>query len=280
MKHKKTVVLVLMVLLCIGIIQVYNAPEENGKYQNDLQGVIKAGSRYSWLLFIGNKSWLLNEFDFTQNAKSKLKKDDIQQIFWNDILDKYRAGGGKYEGKLRSMLFKEPEDIELIVLERRYPYLALTYTLTEGPIIPEKGRMLFSIAFRYYQPVNKSFFEKVLRKTANTVPFCSSLGTTGKWLVVDYSFTYNQSDYALWYLRQGDIVSSQTHEKNIVLLNKLRNKEGVQEFRREIEMDLAVSAEWASAWVARHPEHADVQLFEAANRVQKEMRLQPDDRKE
>ncbi len=270
MKHKKIVVVVLMVLICIGILQVYNAPEENRKYQNDLQGVIKAGSRYSWLLFIGNKSWLLSEFDFTKNAKSKLQKEEIQQIYWKDILDKYEAGGGKYEDELRSMLFKKPEDIKLILLERREPYLALTYTITEGPIVPGKGRMLFSIAFRYYQPVNKSFFEKVLRKTANTVPFCSSLGTTEKWLVVDYSFTYNLSDYALWYLREGDIISSQTHEKNIDLLNKLRSKGGVQEFRRDIEMDLAISAEWASAWVARHPEHADVQLFETANSSEKD----------
>lgn len=280
MKHKKAVVVVLIVLACLGILQVYNAPEENSQYQNDLQGVIKAGNRYSWLLFIGNKSWLLREFDFTENTKSKLKKEEIQQIFRKDILDKYRANGGKYEGELRSMLFREPEDIELIVLERQQPYLAMTYTLKEGPTIPGKGKMLCSVAFRYYQPANGSLLERVLRKTANAVPFCSSLGTTGKWLVADYSYTYNQSDYAAWYLREGDAMSSQRREENKVLLNKLRKKEGVQEFMSEIEMDMAVSEEWASAWVERHPEHVDVQLFEAANRVRKETRLQPDERKE
>lgn len=276
MKHKKTLMVVLLVLTCLGILQVYNAPEENEKYKNDLYGVIVAGNRYSWLIFIGDKSLLLREFDFTENAKSKLNKEEIQQISRKGILDKYRAGGGKYEGALRSMLYKEPEDIELIVLERQRSYLAMTYTLSDESTIPGKGKMLCSVAFRYYQPANGSFLERALRKTANAVPFFSSLGTTGKWLVVDYSYTYNQSDFAKWYLLEGDSITSQRLEEGKVLINKLRKKEGVQEYMSKIRMNMEVSEDWASAWVERQTEHADVQLFEAANKVRKEIGIQPE----
>lgn len=270
MKHK-TVVVILIVLVCLGLVRVYNSPEENHKYEADLHGTIKAGRWFSWLLFIGNKGWLLDQFDFTDGARSKLKKADIQQVFWKDILDKYNAGGGKYEGELRSMLFREPEDIELVALERQQAFLAMTFTLNGCPIVPSKGKMLCSIVFRYYQPVNGSLWKRMLRKTANAVPFCSSFGTTGRWLVVDYSYTYNQSDYAAWYLREGDALSGQKQEETMGFLKKIEKKEGVQELMRGIEMDLAISEEWASAWVERHPEHIDELVFEAAKRVRDEI---------
>jgi hypothetical protein len=275
MNLKKKIVVILIVSIFFGIVLVYNSPEENSKYKNDLHGIINAASRFSWLLFVGDKKLLLSEFDFTDYAKSKLMKANIHYVLAIDILNKYKAGGGKYEKKLKSVLFKEPEDIELVALESQRHYLAMTYTLNDGPNIPDKGEMLYSIVFRYYQPVKKSLWEKILRKTANTVPFCSSLGTTGRWLVVDYSYTYNQSDYVTWYLREGDIVSSQSQEDNWARINKLRTKEGIQEFKREIELDMTVLEEWASAWVERHPNHIDVQLFETANKIRKETGTTP-----
>lgn len=274
MKYKKMIVMVLIVLACLGILGVYNSPEENSKYENDLQGIMKAGSWYSWLLFIGNKGWLLREFDFTESAKSKLEKANIQEVISLDIMDKYRVGGGKYEDELRSILFAEPEDIELVAFERRQNYMAMTFIYNdqfdESPDIPDKGRMVYSVVFRYYEPHNDALWKKVLRKTANAVPFCSAFGTTGRWLVVDYSYTYNQADYATWYLREGDLFVNQKKKENMDYFDRLNTKEGRQDFMNRVDKEIAISDAWASAWVKRHPEHIDEQLFEAANRAQKE----------
>lgn len=268
---RKTVVVILIVLVCLGLVWVYKSPEENHKYKADLHGTIEVGRWFSWLLFIGNKYSLLEQFDFTDEARSKLKKADIQQVFWKDILDKYNAGGGKYAGELKSMLFKEPDDIELVALERQQSFLAMTFTLNGCPIVPGKGKMLCSIVFRYYQPVNGSLWKRILRKTANAVPFCSSFGTTGRWLVVDYSYTYNQSDYAAWYLREGDALSSQKQEETRGFWKKMEKKEGFQELMRGFEMDLAMLEVWATLWVERHPEHIDELVFQAGKKVRDEI---------
>lgn len=180
--RSKTVVVILIVLVCLGLIRVYNSPDENHKYEADLQGTIKAGHWFAWLLFIGNKDWLLDRFELTAGARTKLKEADLQQVFAVEILDKYKVGGGKYISALRSVLFEEPEDIELVTLERQQNYTAMTFKLKEGlitrPDPPGKGGMVYSVVFRYYQPVSESLWKRILRKTANAVPFCSSLGTT------------------------------------------------------------------------------------------------------
>lgn len=233
--RRKSVVVILVILMCLGLVRIYSSPDENHKYEADLPGTINAGHWFSWLLFIGNQGRLLSGFDFVDAALSKLKKADIRQVFWKDILDKYKAGGGKYEWALRSMLFREPEDIELVALERQGIYTAMSFRLNnslQGLDIPGKGPMLYSIVFRYYEPGDESLLKKVLRKTANAVPFCSPLGTTGRWLVVDYSYTYNQSDYATWYLQAGDTWGSRKEKDTEDFLKSLKDKDGFQEFVR------------------------------------------------
>jgi len=112
----------------------------------------------------------------------------------------------------------------------------------------------------------------VLRKTANAVPvpFLNSFGTTGRWVVVDYSFTYNQTDYAIWYLREGDIFVIQERKATREFWNKLITQKGRQELENRVDTEMAISDAWASAWVKRHPEYIDEQLSKAANRAWKE----------
>jgi len=155
MNFKKKIV-VLIVLAFLGMVLVYNSPEENNKYEADLHGTIKAGRLFSWLLFIGSKNSLFRQFDFTEYARSKLKKADIQEVVGIDILDKYEDSGGKYEDELQSILFAESKDIELVALEKRQNMYAMTFKfdnqLIGCPNIPGKGGMVYSAVFRYYEP--------------------------------------------------------------------------------------------------------------------------------
>jgi hypothetical protein len=273
MRHK-TVVVILIGLLCFGLFQVYDSPDENHKYEDDLQGTIRKGHSFSWLLFMGNKHQLLDQFDFIEEARSKLNKANVQEVSGIEILDKYKDGGGRYENELRSILFTESKDIELVVLERQRNYIAMTFKFnkkfTESPDIPGKGRMLYSVVFRYYEP-DGALWEKMLRKTANAVPFFSSFGTTGKWLVVDYSYTYNKADYATWYLREGDSFVSQKQKENMNSLKGLATKEGIKAILDRVEANMAISDVWAEAWVKRHPEHVDEQLFQKMKRFRDEI---------
>ncbi len=273
--RRKTVIVILIVLMCLGLFQIYDSPDENHKYAADLQGTINAGHQFSWLLFIGYKGGLLDQFDFTDWARSKLKEKDIQQVFRNKILDKYKAGGGKYEHELSSILYKEPEDIELVALERQQNYTAMTFKLnkrfTNSPDLPDKGGLVYSVVFSYGERPDGALWKKVLRKTANAVPFCSSFGTTGRWVVVDYNYTYNQSDYVTWYLREGDSLVNQKQKENMDSLKRLNTKEGRQEFMKSVETDVAISDIWASAWVKRLPEHIDEHLFQKTERVRNEL---------
>jgi hypothetical protein len=218
-------------------------------------------------MFIGNKSELFDHFDFTENAKSKLKKANIKQITPIEILDKYKADGGTNKWPLSSMLFKEPKDIELVALERQKLFLAMTFKLNDSPILPDKDEMMCSVVFRYYQPHDKTLWKQILRKLANAAPFCSHFGTTGKWLVVDYSYTYNQNDYSIWYLREGDAYHDKEKKKTSNFIDKLRSQKGRQEFMDKALNDLSVLEMWASAWVEKYPQHVDEELYNATKQI-------------
>lgn len=255
---RNKLIIVIIVLLCIGLLRVYNSPDENHKYENDLQSTIKAGHWFSWLLFIGNKYWLLDQFDYYEKVKSKLKEADLQQVFSTEIIDKYEASGGTYKSELLSVLFTKPEDLELVALERRQIYTAMTFKLKQSlinrPNLPGKSGMVYSIAFRYYEPSDDVLWKKILRKIGNAVPFCSQFGTTGIQLVVDYSYTYDQNDYVTWFLQKGDSVVSKRREQSKDFIKNLERKEGLEELSRKVNTELAISDRWASAWVKAHTE--------------------------
>lgn len=260
MKRNK-IVIVVLALLCFGSVYVYLSPADNHKYESDLEGVIKKGQWFGWLLFTGNKDWLIKEFDFSKDAKEELKAADIRQEFQVGVLTKYEEQGGKYKPVLRSMLFKEPKDIELVALERvRRHHVGMTFTLNESPNLPDKGRMLYSVVFRYYNPGNKSFWEEIMRKIANAVPLFSSFGTPGKWIVVAYSYTYNQSDFARWWLREGDTFQAQEDKENEGFYERLKTQEGWRKLIADADEELTIDTLWAIDWVKKHPEHIDERL--------------------
>jgi hypothetical protein len=272
--RRKTVVFVVLVLLCFGFLYVYISPEENDKYKSDLEGVIKKGHWFAWLLFIGNKDWLIKQFDFSEDVKEKLKAADIRQEFSVDISEKYKAQGGKYEHALISVLYKEPKNIELVALERLRndnQHVAMTFAVNDSPNLPDKGRMLYSVVFRYYNPGNKTSWEKALRKIANAVPLCSAFGTAGKWIVVAYSYTYDQSDFATWWLREGDVFRAQKEKENEIFYKRWMSQRGGRTFGDDIRDLLAIDTLWASDWVKKHPEHIDERLYEVVKRTREEL---------
>lgn len=86
-------------------------------------------------------------------------------------------------------------------------------------------------------------------------------------MIVDYSYTYNQSDYATWYLQEGDNFSSQQRKE----IMDFWKREGLQGAIRRAETDLVIYDMWASAWVERHPEHVDEQLFQKIKKARDEL---------
>lgn len=252
--RRKIVIVILLILVSLGGLRIYNAPEENEKFADDLEGVMEKGHRFSWLLFIGNK-WLLNDFHLVEPALSKMTNASIDQVLRTEIVKKYEDQGGKFRSGLLSVLFAEPQDIVLVALERKEHYIVMTFALKESLFLPKRKKMLYSVAFRYYQPTSETLWKRTLRKTANAIPLCSSLGTTGEWLIVNYGYTYNQSDYASWYLREGDAHVRKGMEETKYFFDRLRSHAGFIE--TEVAIAQKLSEEWAIAWVKKQIEDTD-----------------------
>ena len=260
--ERKTIVMIALGLAFIGALYVADFEDENHKYENDLQGRIKAGKQFCSLLFEGDKHELLSRFKFCPYAKSKLQNANLQPIAPMSVREKYVDNNGKYWSLFEPVLFSHGEELDLAALEKHERDIGMAFSFNHkfdiSPTILGNNRMLYSVVFRYVEPGHDTFWGRIFGKIANAVPFCSSFGTTGMWLVVDYSYTYNLSDFGTWCLKEGDSFVSQRRKEDKIFWEKLKTEEGAKSFRRKLRQELEISDLWASSWVEGNPERIDL----------------------
>ena len=119
-------------------------------------------------------------------------------------------------GPIPSMFYPEQKDLKLVALERLDDFIVMTFAYMqryENKIaeIPGKGKMVFSIVVGYDRHIEKKTLlrntEKLIRKIANLPLIRSFSGyakAEGRWLVIDFQYTYNQNDYYKWFVREEE----------------------------------------------------------------------------
>lgn len=274
MKKNTKIIGIIIILLVIGIL-IYQSPDEAYWLEINAQDAIEIGRTYALDLFRGRKQALSNLS--VDPAKTKIEKSNFRELAHSEINEKLRKKGldietlsekkqlGIYE--IVAPLFPENKDMKLILFERRNNFIVMTFGYEYGDRIvgiPEKGKMLFSVGVRYYQPVDKRFVHRIFRKIVN-IPllrsFTGKMGTTGRWVLFDYKHKHNLTDYLNWVLKEGKDLSKKHNEKLVDFQAIIKNKESFLKWRREIldhaDRGLNLNYKWGSMAVEEQIERIE-----------------------
>jgi len=135
--------------------------------------------------------------------------------------------------------------------------------------------MLFSVGVRYYNPIDNRIALKLVRKIAN-LPllrnFTGRMGTTGRWVVIDYNYKFNLNDYFDWVLKKGDNYSQKILKQSEEFMGQplFTSKESFEKFRKEllasVDRGLDFLYEWSSMTVEKQ-----IARIEGLYKVQREV---------
>ena len=281
--RRNIIPLVAAIAVLIGFL-IYNSPDDSHPREN-IQDAIKLGRTYAYNLLISDKN-RLSQMSFGQ-AKDKIDKANLQSpLFTRATIEErskiYRRLMEEekmpynFVSPLTPILFAEKEnevDLELMLFERCEVFAVMTFaykSLESIVEIPEKGKMLFSIATRYYNPEDIRLFGKLIRKVAN-LPLLNKIigrfGTTGKWVVFDYNYKYNLNDYLQWITGEGQDRFAES-KRSDDLISKLKNRQDWERFWKSTSertgRKLAFLYEWGSDQVERQ-----IELIEELDKAKK-----------
>ena len=149
----------------------------------------------------------------------------------------------------------DAKHLELVALERIESFIVMTFAyksfIGEIAEMPGKGKMLFSVAVRYYQPIDDRFLPKLFRKIAN-LPlignFAGQLGTTGRWVVYDYEYKYTLRDYYEWVLKAGDVYAAEQQKDAIELASLAKNKDFIEQLIKNRKEDARKDMQFLYEW--------------------------------
>jgi len=225
--YKNILVAVVVVIL---VILIYKSPDEPYWRKENPINAIRVGRIYAYYLLNSYKQGLLRMS--VNPAKAKIENSEFKEISRVEMDEQLEKK--QIHISITAPIYTEQKDEEMILMafERCASFVAMTFAykgwLDEIVEIPEKGKMLFSVAVRYYIPADDRVAPKLVRKTAN-LPllrnFTGRIGTTGRWVVFDYNYKYNLNDYFDWLLKEGESYSQQ----------KLKESEEFAD--RQLEMD-------------------------------------------
>ena len=280
MKKGIVISIILIISLALGIL-IYKSPHKAYWLQVNPQDAIKIGRLYAFYLLNGNKQELL-KMSFNQ-AKEKIEKSNIKEFFCDATTFSRLEEEKKIPSYILYPLYPEQKDMELVALESLESFIVMTFaykSLDEIVKIPEKGRMLFSVGVRYYEPTDNRLVPKLIRKIAN-LPllrnFTGNIGTTGRWVVFDFNYKYNLNNYFDWTLKEKENISQENKKKAEEFARQLKNKETSKKFMEKISessnMGLAFLYEWGGMTVESQIEHLEklyMELYKAQEEVKEE----------
>ena len=275
-KHIK-IIIILIVLLVIGIL-IYRSPDEAYWLRENPQDAIKIGCTYAYYLLNSYKEGLL-EMSIAP-ARAKIENSNFRQITMVNMHEWWILEKKKIHIEITAPLFTEQKDenMELITLEKLESFIVMTFAYKSWDKIveiPNKGKMLFSIAVRYFNPIDNRIVPKLVRKIAN-LPllrnFTGQLGTTGRWVVFDYNYKYNLNDYFDWVSKEGENYTRKQHKESEEFMQQFGSEESFEEFRKELDESLDKGLnffyEWGSMAVEKQVERVE-RLYKAQEQVEK-----------
>lgn len=247
----------------IFIVLVYNSPDESYWYKEKPLEAIELGRRFVYYLFLGYKQGLL-EMSIPL-AELRIKNSEWNELSFMDIDRQLENKRKNIHFSITAPLFSPDfEDIKLMALERYESFIAMTFAYEDylGRIveIPKKGKLLFSTVVRYYNPIDERIMPKLLRKIAN-LPILryvtGKLGTTGRWLVIDYSYKFNQSDYLDWVLKSGEEYTEILSKKSDEFLDKIEDNPSFDKFNESADTSLAFLYQWSNIAITKQTERIE-----------------------
>ncbi len=242
----------------IFIVLVYKSPDESYWYKEKPLEAIELGRKFAYRLFLGYKQGLL-EISMPP-AEPKIKNSEWKELSAMDI-DRQLENKNIHFIITAPLFLPDIEDIKLLALERHESFFAMTFAYEDylGRIveIPEKGKLLFSVVVRYYEPTDDRIIPKLLRKIAN-LPILryvtGKLGTTGCWIVVDYSYKFNRSDYLNWVLKSGEEYNEILEKKSDEFLN---DDSWLNKFEESVDTSLSFDYEWGNIAITKQMERIE-----------------------
>jgi hypothetical protein len=226
--NRTKLIVIAIIIIGLGLL-IYRSSDEAYQLKENTQEAIKIGRKYAYFLFLSEKEGLSNIS--IEPARSKIASADFQQMAMSEIFD--HLDKNKIPFSLQIPLLAEKEDLRLIAFEKLDSFVVMTFALKgDGDQITEisnKGKMLYSVAIRYYRPVDDRFLSKLKRKIANLPllrDFIGHLGTTGRWVVFDYNYTYSRNDYFKWLLNE--------RKSDIEFKKQLESKEFIEKLYKEL----------------------------------------------
>ncbi len=199
--------LVLTVGLIVAVL-LYFSPDESNWNRDHPEQAISLGRTFAFHLLNGFKQGLLRLSD--EPARTRIASSSFRSL---DSREMQRQLAGKdIPTRLTTPIFAQrDDDMELVKFERLESFMVMTFVFKDftGSIveIPGKGMLLYSVAVRYYHPVDDRPLSKLLRKTSN-LPLVRNLagplGTTGRWIVFDYHYEHDLANYFEWVSKEGE----------------------------------------------------------------------------
>ncbi len=254
---KSVVAIILLLTLIILGILIYRSPDEAHWIQESPFEAIETGRIYAFYLLKGYKKDLQNIS--IDPAKTKIENSDFSEITLSDIsnLMENKKINIEITSPLLVLYQQEDGDMELVMLEKLESFIAMTFafkSLDKIVEVPVKGKMFFSIALRYYQPDDDRTIPKLIRKTAN-LPLLRKLtgrmGTTGRWVVFEYNYTYNLKDYFDWVLKEGENYTLRKQREGQEFIKQLESGESKKVFEelfKDMEEKVEISLDSLYAW--------------------------------
>lgn len=248
MSRIKLVVL-LVIISALGIL-IYWSPDEAYGLRDDPDEAVKVGRLYAYDLLYADRDNLLEMS--VEPATSKLRATDLAIVNTSEMFSQLE------KVELRSLatplvVEERDEHMRLMAYERLSNFIVMTfaYQVGDGIVeIPAKGKLLYSVAVRYYKPSDDRLIPKLARKIAN-LPlvrnFTGRLGTTGRWVVFDYYYKYDLNDYFTWALEDGRNYSQNRAREAAAFTKQLEQGQQVMEsLKKSTDRSLEFLYDWGS----------------------------------
>ncbi len=286
MKKSVKTIIILIIILVLGIL-IYRSPDEAYWLwlKENPQDAIEIGRTYAYYLLNSHKEGLLKMS--VNPAKAKIENSNFRRIALVDMHN-------QLEKKQILMDITDPffasesnQEMELITLEKLRTFIVMTFAYKcwdKIVEIPDKGKLLFSVAVRYHNPRDNRLVPKLIRKVAN-LPllrnFTGRMGTTRRWVVFDYNYRYNFNDYFEWVLKEGESYSQKQLEGSEEFMKQLASVESLEKYKKfikEIEESthrmIYFLYEWGSIAVGKQIYHMDRLYKKAEQELEKNSQLE------
>lgn len=212
------------IIAILFLVVVYNSSDDS-EYFFNVENALKSGKYYACAILKSDKKTLLKNLRYNDEyEKNKINKSTFnttsQDIFYDhydtyifehfdeeSIYDISSSDKEKYNRMQLLAIDVIGENIYVMTFGYK------TRDMCKFLEIPNKGEMIFSVAMDYVAP-HSGIIKEILRKVFN-IPLLRVItkkyGTTGKWYLLDYEYTYNLNDYAEWICNNKKFESQTEH---------------------------------------------------------------------